>query len=124
MYGTAEVLDIDLRYLVHPLHHLDEHKAPLFVVEGRGVASVDFSPDGKLLASGGWDGHVRIREWAAGKQVADFEVGSLARVAFSPAGDLLATVRIVLPEGGDAELEELMRKWREKRPYDPRKGMT
>ncbi len=39
-------------------------------------------------------------------------------------GDLLATVRIVLPEGGDAELEELMRKWREKRPYDPRKGMT
>ena len=38
-------------------------------------------------------------------------------------GDLLATVRIVLPDGGDAELEELMRKWRDKRPYDPRKGM-
>ena len=36
-------------------------------------------------------------------------------------GDLLATVRIVLPEGGDAELEELMRKWRENKPYDPRK---
>ena len=28
-------------------------------------------------------------------------------------GDLLATVRIVLPEGGDAELDELMRKWRD-----------
>ena len=40
------------------------------------------------------------------------------------AGDLLATVRIVLPEGGDAELEELMRKWRDKKPYDPRKGMA
>jgi DnaJ-class molecular chaperone len=39
-------------------------------------------------------------------------------------GDLLATVRIVLPEGGDAELEELMRQWRDKKPYDPRKGMT
>jgi DnaJ-class molecular chaperone len=39
-------------------------------------------------------------------------------------GDLLATVRIVLPEGGDTELEELMRKWRDKRSYDPRKGMT
>jgi len=38
-------------------------------------------------------------------------------------GDLLATVRIVLPDGGDAELEELMRKWRDKQPYDPRKGM-
>jgi len=40
------------------------------------------------------------------------------------AGDLLATVRIMLPEGGDAELEELMRKWRDKKPYDPRKGMA
>jgi len=39
------------------------------------------------------------------------------------AGDLLATARIVLPESGDAELEELMRKWRERKPYDPRKGM-
>jgi DnaJ-class molecular chaperone len=39
-------------------------------------------------------------------------------------GDLLATVRIVLPDGGDAELEELMRKWRDRRPYDPRKGVT
>ena len=36
-------------------------------------------------------------------------------------GDLLATVRIVLPEGGDAELDELMRKWQESKPYDPRK---
>ena len=38
-------------------------------------------------------------------------------------GDLLATVRIVLPERSDAELDELMRKWRERKPYDPRKGM-
>ena len=36
-------------------------------------------------------------------------------------GDLFATVRIVLPEGKDPELEELMRKWREQKPYDPRK---
>jgi DnaJ-class molecular chaperone len=39
-------------------------------------------------------------------------------------GDLLASVRIVLPERGDVELEELMRKWRERKPYDPRKGMA
>jgi DnaJ-class molecular chaperone len=38
-------------------------------------------------------------------------------------GDLLATVRIVLPEGSDTELQELMRKWRTSKPYDPRKGM-
>ena len=36
-------------------------------------------------------------------------------------GDLLATIRIVLPDGSDAEFEELMRKWRETKPYNPRK---
>jgi len=38
-------------------------------------------------------------------------------------GDLLATVRIVLPEKSDAELEALMKKWQGDKPYDPRKGM-
>jgi DnaJ-class molecular chaperone len=38
-------------------------------------------------------------------------------------GDLLATARIVLPERSDAELDELMHKWRERKPYDPRNGM-
>jgi len=38
-------------------------------------------------------------------------------------GDLLATVRLVLPEGSDAELEALMRKWRDTKPYDPRRDM-
>jgi DnaJ-class molecular chaperone len=38
-------------------------------------------------------------------------------------GDLLASVRIMLPERGDAELEELMRKWRQTKPYDPRKDV-
>lgn len=39
------------------------------------------------------------------------------------AGDLFANVRIVLPEDKDAELDDLMRKWRDSKPYDPRKGM-
>jgi DnaJ-class molecular chaperone len=38
-------------------------------------------------------------------------------------GDLLASARIVLPEDGDKELDELMGEWRTSRPYDPRKGM-
>ncbi len=38
-------------------------------------------------------------------------------------GDLLATVRIMLPETTDAELEALMKKWRTEKPYDPRKDM-
>ena len=41
----------------------------------------------------------------------------------SDLGDLLATVRIVLPERSDDELKELMRKWREQKPYDPREDL-
>jgi hypothetical protein len=29
----------------------------------------------------------------------------------------------VLPEGGDADLEDLMKKWRDGKPYDPRRDM-
>ncbi len=36
-------------------------------------------------------------------------------------GDLLVSLRIVLPEGGDADLESLMRFWREQKPYKPGK---
>jgi DnaJ-class molecular chaperone len=40
------------------------------------------------------------------------------------AGDLYAMVRIVLPDGSDPELEELMKKWRSTKPYDPRRDMS
>lgn len=36
------------------------------------------------------------------------------------AGDLLATIRIVLPNSADSDLTELMGKWRDKKPYYPR----
>ena len=39
-------------------------------------------------------------------------------------GDLLAIVRIVLPDLDDEALNDLMRKWRDSRPYDPRKDMA
>jgi DnaJ-class molecular chaperone len=38
-------------------------------------------------------------------------------------GDLFAIVRIVLPARPDPELDELMGKWRDSRPYDPRKDL-
>jgi DnaJ-class molecular chaperone len=43
--------------------------------------------------------------------------------AKSGAGDLMAAVRIVLPESSDQALDELMTSWRELKPYDPRKGL-
>jgi len=41
----------------------------------------------------------------------------------SGTGDLMATVRIVLPERADEEFKELMKSWRDKKPYDPRNDM-
>ncbi len=41
-----------------------------------------------------------------------------------PQGDLLATLRIAMPAGEDADLTKLMRRWRDEKPYDPRSGMV
>jgi len=41
-----------------------------------------------------------------------------------PAGDLLVTLRIVLPDGADADLEELARRMRSDKPYDPRAELS
>jgi DnaJ-class molecular chaperone len=43
--------------------------------------------------------------------------------AAGAAGDLYFTTRIMLPDGHDAELEALMQKWRDGRPYNPRSDM-
>src|SRR5665213_3220806 len=40
------------------------------------------------------------------------------------AGDMFVTTRIVLPDGNDAELEALMQKWRDARPYNPRSDLA
>jgi DnaJ-class molecular chaperone len=47
----------------------------------------------------------------------------LPAVGKQAAGDLLVTLRIALPEKPDADLEALMRKWRDEKPYDPRKDL-
>jgi DnaJ-class molecular chaperone len=38
-------------------------------------------------------------------------------------GDLFVTTRIMLPDGSDAELENLMQKWRDSHPYNPRRDL-
>jgi DnaJ-class molecular chaperone len=39
-------------------------------------------------------------------------------------GDAYVTLKVVLPEGGDAELAKFLREWAPKHPYDPRRGMA
>lgn len=40
------------------------------------------------------------------------------------AGDLLVTLRVVLPDAADSELTALMRKWESNKAYDPRRDMV
>jgi len=47
----------------------------------------------------------------------------LPRPAGGVSGDLFVTTRIMLPDGSDAELESLMQKWRDGRPYNPRRDL-
>jgi DnaJ-class molecular chaperone len=53
-----------------------------------------------------------------------FRLKGKGMVSKAGAGDLYATVRIMLPERAEPELEELMRKWRDQKPYDPRKDLA
>jgi WD40 repeat protein len=57
------------------------------------VYSVAFSADGKLLASGGWDGSVIVWRVSNGDQVAGLVGHSdiVLSVAFAPQGNRLAT---------------------------------
>ncbi len=69
------------------------------------------------------DGAVELAIPAGTNSGRTFRLKGKGLKAKSGAGDLLATVRIVLPEGVDDEFKELMKTWREKKPYDPRGDM-
>lgn len=67
---------------------------PLLSVVGDGfVCSVAFSPDGKLLASGGWDDCIRLWDVQTGKEVRKIDAhrSMVTRVAFAPDGRYLAS---------------------------------
>ncbi|HYC15806.1 MAG TPA: J domain-containing protein [Pseudolabrys sp.] len=69
------------------------------------------------------DGAVELAIPAGTNSGRTFRLKGKGLKAKSGAGDLLATVRIVLPERVDDEFKELMKKWREKKPYDPREDL-
>ena len=66
---------------------------------------------------------VAIAPGANGGRVLRFRGKGLPGGAEQAAGDLLATLRIVLPNEPDAELTALMQKMRDQKPYQPRSGM-
>jgi DnaJ-class molecular chaperone len=69
------------------------------------------------------DGAVELALPAGASSGRTFRLKGKGLPGKSGPGDLFVTARIVLPDGSDADLEELMRAWRDGKPYDPRRDM-
>jgi adenosylmethionine-8-amino-7-oxononanoate aminotransferase len=82
MDGTAQLIETDRRFLVHPLHHPEEHRQPLVIVEGKGAMLR--TADGREYIdglSGLWNvnvGHGR-------GELADAAAAQMRRIAFASA---------------------------------------
>src|SRR5205814_6134374 len=82
MDGTAELLEIDRRYLVHPLHHPEEHKAPLLVTEGKGAML--HLADGREVIDG-LAGLWNVNVGHGRGELADAAAAQMRRIAFASA---------------------------------------
>jgi adenosylmethionine-8-amino-7-oxononanoate aminotransferase len=82
MPDTTQLLDIDRRHVVHPLHHVNDHRQPIVVAEGKGAML--YTADGREIIdglSGLWNvniGHGR-------KELADAASAQMQRLAFASA---------------------------------------
>ncbi len=70
------------------------------------------------------DGAVELSLPAGTAAGRTFRLNGKGLPAKDGSGDLLATVHIVLPDHADPELVEFMRRWRDKKAFDPRSDLT
>ena len=118
--GSPGDVIVTIRYAAHPL----------FKVEGRDLRldlpiTLYEAILGARVRAPTLSGEVEvsIAPGANGGRVLRFRGKGLPGGAEQTAGDLLATLRIVLPNEPDAELTALMQKMRDQKPYQPRSGM-
>jgi DnaJ-class molecular chaperone len=103
---------------------------PLFTVSGRDLKldlPIAFYEAvlGAKVAAPTLDGKVELSVPAGtnGGRVLRLRGKGLPAADGKSAGDLYVTLKIVLPDGADAEMEAFAQKWRSAKPYDPRKTM-
>jgi adenosylmethionine-8-amino-7-oxononanoate aminotransferase len=82
MDGTAQLLESDRRFLVHPLHHPEEHKAPLLVTEGRGAML--HLADGREVIDG-LAGLWNVNVGHGRGELADAAAGQMRKIAYASA---------------------------------------
>jgi DnaJ-class molecular chaperone len=107
--------------------HIAKH--PFFRVDGRDVrldlpVTLYEAVSGAKIATPTLDGNVEltIPPGSNGGRTLRLR-GKGFPGAGGPPGDLLVTLKIVLPDEVDPELVSLMRKWETQKPYNPRAGM-
>ncbi len=115
--GIGDVL-ITVKYAPHPVFTLDGANLRLDVPVTLYEAVL-----GAKVRVPTLDGAVNLAIPPATSSGRTFRISGKGMSAGGKAGDLYATVRIVLPEKPDRELEELMHNWRDDKPYDPRKDL-
>ena len=103
---------------------------PLFKVEGRDlrldlpIALYEAVLGAKVRAPTlNGEVEITIPQGASSGRVLRLRGKGLPAAGEAAQGDLLATLRIALPSGTDTDLEALMRRWRDDKPYNPRSGM-
>jgi DnaJ-class molecular chaperone len=119
--GAPGDVMVTIRYAPHPL----------FKVEGRDLrldlpVTLYEAILGARVRAPTLSGEVEmsIAPGASGGRVLRLRGKGLPAGPDQPAGDLLATLRIVLPNETDPELSALMRRLRDQKPYDPRSGIV
>lgn len=116
--GGAGDLLITVSIAAHPIFTLDgvdvRLDLPITLYEAALGAKVRVPTLGKPV-------EITIPPWTSSGRI--FRLKGKGFPAKAGRGDLLATVRIALPEGRDGDLEALMRKWRDAKPYDPRRDI-
>jgi DnaJ-class molecular chaperone len=117
--GPAGDALVTIRYAPHPL----------FKVEGRDlrfdlpIALYEAVLGGKVRAPTlAGEVEIAIPPGASSGRTLRLRGKGLPAAGDNRQGDLLATLRIVLPGDSDPELLDLMRRWRDEKPYDPRSG--
>jgi len=119
--GPAGDAIVTIRYAPHPLFKVDGRDLkldlPLTLYEAALGAKV------RVPTLSG-EVEMAIPPWTNGGRVLRLRGKGLPATGDQPQGDLLATLRIALPPGEDADLVKLMRRWRDDKPYDPRSAMN
>ena len=75
------------------IYEVTTSRALMLIPTASSVSSVSFSPDGAILASGAWNGTVKLWDVATGEPIATLQghEGRVSSVSFSPDGATLAS---------------------------------